>query len=335
MTIEFVGTHHGFGRVVTGNYSFDRAFRADNETIGFPTRTYCEFYGPTGVGKSTLTADLLGRISVSLDNREIACLDLENQDLGMMNKVLSNTGFRSKFNWVNPPAKSGKVDDRDEIMLQSLLEYVNQEPPCLGMLDSIASISSTAEVEGDIGDANMGRRAFPMAQFSRRAVRVLRSQKQESCIIMTNHWYEKMGTIGPAKQYTSPGGVVKENMEQVRVQVRIPYVDYISAGEGKAKGEWEGAWILEGKVEKNRTGIEYEKFQVFIYGGWGVHQGMTALIDCLASGLATIKAGKVQMEGKDYGLLKKIIEKERDNSDFFVPFYNMLRSDVEEAEDGE
>jgi hypothetical protein len=191
----------------------------------------------------------------------------------------------------------------------------------------VASIASTAEVQGDIGDANMGRRAFPMAQFCRRAARILRSQDLDSCILMTNHWYEKMGTIGPAKQYTSPGGNVKENMSQVRVQVKLPYVDYVSAGEGKVKAEWEGAWVLEGKVEKNRTGIEYEKFQVFIYGGWGVHQGMTAVIDCLASGLATIKAGKVQMDGQDFGLLKKIIEKERDNLEFFTPFYNALRGE--------
>lgn len=328
MAIEFVGTHYGFGRVVTGFHSLDQALRADKETIGFPTRTFVEIYGPTGVGKSTLCTDLLGRMSVLLDNREIAYADLENQDEKMIANVLNNTGFRSKFHWVNPPAKKGGVDDRDEIILQTLLEYVNREEPCLGILDSVASISPTAEVQGDIGDANMGRRAFPMAQFCRRAVRILRSQDLESCIFLTNHWMEKMGTIGPVKQYVSPGGSVKENMCQVRMQVKIPFVDYISSGESKIKAEWEGAWVLEGKVEKNRTGIEFEKFQVFIYGGWGVHQGMSALIDCLASGLATIKAGKAQMEGKDFGLLKKIIEKERDNSEFFTPFYNALRSDV-------
>lgn len=334
MTIEFVGTHHGFGRVVTGFYSLDHALRNPHDgAVGFPTRTLCEIYGATGVGKSTLVTDLLGRMSVSLDNRQIACADLENQDEKMIETVLSNTGFRAKWNWVNYPSKKGEVDDRDEMLLQNLLDFVNRDEPCLGMLDSIAAISPVSEVQGDLGDANMGRRAFPMAQFSRRAVRILREQELDSCILMTNHWYEKMGTIGPAKQYTSPGGNVKENQSQVRLQVKIPYVDYISAGEGKSKAEWEGAWILEGKVEKNRTGIEYEKFQVFIYGGWGVHQGMTALIDCLASGLASIKAGKVQMEGKDYGLLKKVIEKERDNSDFFVPFYNALRSDVEETEE--
>lgn len=331
--IEFVGTHYGFGRVVTGFYSLDKALQGDDDAIGFPTRSFVEIYGPTGAGKSTLSTDLLGRMSVSLDNREVACLDLENQDENMISKVLNNTGFRAKWNWVNPPIKRGEVDDRDEILLQSLLEYINQDPPCLGMLDSIASIASTAEVEGDIGDANMGRRAFPMAQFSRRAVRILRSQEQPSCLICTNHIYEKMGTIGPAKQYTSPGGVVKENMEHVRIQVKVPWVDYISGGEGKKQARWDnGSWVLEGKVEKNRTGVKDTTFQVFIYGGWGVHQGMSALVDCLASGLAKINKGKVVMDGQDYGLLSKIVESKRDEPDFFNPFYNSLRSQSPEVE---
>lgn len=337
MTIEFVGTHYTFGRVVTGFFSLDNALRGDKETVGFPTRTLVEIYGPTGAGKSTLSTDLLARISVALDNREISCLDLENQDERMITNVLSNAGYRAKFNWVEPPVDGkGKVDDRDEILLQTLLEHVNQETPCLGLLDSVAAISPMAEVEGDIGDANMGRRAFPMAQFCRRAVRVLRTQELPSCIIMTNHWYEKMGTIGPAKQYTAPGGVVKENEEHVRIQVKVPYVDYITAGDGKAEARWETGWVLEGRVEKNRAGAKGKKFQVFIYGGWGVHLGMSSLIDCLASGLAKIKAGKVQMDGQDYGLLKKIIEHERDNPEFFNAFHNALRSEsVEETEEEE
>lgn len=330
--IEFVGTHYGFGRVVTGFYSLDQALRENKETIGFPTRALVEIYGPTGIGKSTLAVDILGRMSVSLGNLEIAYADLENQSEHMIERVLVNTGFRAKWNWVNYPVKRGEVDDRDEMLLQNLLEYVNQEKPCLGGLDSVASISPVAEVQGDLGDANMGRRAFPMAQFCRRAVRIMRDHELESCVIMTNHWMEKMGTIGPMKQYISPGGTVKENQCQVRLQVKIPFVDYISSGDGKAKAEWDGAWILEGKVEKNRTGIEYEKFQVFIYGGWGVHQGMSALVDCLASGLAKINKGKVVMDGQDYGLLSKIVESKRDEPDFFNPFYNSLRSQSPEVE---
>lgn len=336
--IEFVGEHHTFGRVITGFHSLDYALRGNDDSLGVPTRALIEIYGPTGVGKTTLSIHLLSLISQQLDNAEIACADLENQDLQMVTNVLTNSGYRAKFNWVNPPMIKGKVDDRDEAILGELLEHINREQPCLGLLDSIAAISPVSEVEGDIGDANMGRRAFPMAQFTRRAVRILRSQELPSVLIATNHWYEKMGTIGPAKQYTAPGGVVKENMGHVRIQVRVPYVDYISSGEAKAQARWEGSWILEGRVEKNRAGEKDTKFQVFIYGGWGVHQGMTALVDCLADGLATIKAGKVNMEGKDYGLLKKIIEKERDNPEFFTSFYNKLResndasSDVEDEE---
>lgn len=323
--IEFIGTHYTFGRAVTRFHSLDWALRGDENSIGFPTRTLSEIYGPTGVGKTTLSLEILSRVSQSLDNAEIACADLENQDENMVINVLNNSGYKAKFNWVNPPIVRGEVDDRDEIILQTLLGYVNQEPPCLGLLDSVASISPMAEVEGDIGDANMGRRAFPMAQFTRRAIRILRTQEIPSCIIMTNHWYEKMGTIGPAKQYTAPGGVVKENLEHLRIQVKVPFVDYISSGESKVQARWEGSWVLEGRVEKNRSGEKDTKFQVFIYGGWGVHEGMTSIIDCLASGIAQIKSGKVILDGQDYGNLKKIIDRERDNKEFFTPFANALR----------
>lgn len=334
--IEFVGTHHTFGRCITGFHSLDRAMQGGQDELGFPTRSLVEIYGPTGVGKTTLSLALLGLMSKSLDNAEIACADLEQQDENMVINVLSNAGYVAKFNWVNPPTVRGVVDDRDEAILQELLSHINQEPPCLGLLDSVASISPVAEVEGDIGDANMGRRAFPMAQFVRRAIRVLRTQELPSCVIMTNHWMEKMGAIGPVKQYIAPGGSVKENLGHVRIQVKVPFVDYVSSGESKVAARWEGSWVLEGRVEKNRAGEKDTKFQVFIYGGWGVHHGMTAIMDCLASGLATVERGKVVMDGTDYGLLKNIIERERDNRDFFNPFMNTLReNDVPVIEEDE
>lgn len=331
-SFKFEGDHHTFGRVVTGHYSLDHALAGgrEGEIIGFPTRTLCEFESEgSGVGKTTFSLHILGKISKARDNLSIACAELEPQDESVVGNVLSNTGYSAPFYWINYPKNAkGSVDDRDEMLLQELLYKINDNPPCLGLLDSIASLSSMAEKEGDLGDANMGRRAYPMAQFVRRASKLLGKHDLESCIIMNNHLYEKMGAIGPAKQFTSPGGRVKEFERSLAIRLKIPYVEYISSGESRVKGEWQelGAWILEGEVRKNRAGRPGTKFQVFIYGGRCVHDGMTSLIDCLASGLAKIKAGKVVMDGTDYGLLKKIIEKERDNPDFFRPFYNELRA---------
>jgi RecA/RadA recombinase len=333
VSFEFVGNHFPVGRVITPFHSLNHALKGTgNESLGFPTRTAVEIYGNTGIGKSTFCTDLASRISTSLGNLNIAYLDLEGQDEHMIRNVLENSGYRAKeFIWV----ETSKGKPTDERLLGELLDRLCDDPPCVGVLDSVAAISPVAEVEGEIGDANMGRRAFPMAQFSRQVARALRMNEIPTTLLMINHMYEKMGTIGGAKVFTTPGGVVKENMEKVRIEMKVPYVDYISSGDGKAEGRWDEGWILQGKVNKNRSGAKNTIFQVFVYGGQGVHPGMSALIDCLATGLATIKTGKVIMNGTDYGLLKKIVASKREDAEFFVPFQNELKveSVVQEAED--
>lgn len=328
LSFDFAGTHNPISRVLLPFHSINQSLKGlTPEEVGFPTRTVVEVYGPTGIGKSTLCTALASYVSQALDNLEIDYLDLEGQDESIIGRVLETSGYgASKFNWVTPPKSKGKPDTSDEAMLTALLEGFYREPPCVGILDSVAAIASRAEVEGEIGDANMGRRAFGMAQFSRGVSRALRTIDTPTALFMINHWYEKMGTIGPAKQYTAPGGVVKENLEKLRIQVKVPWVEYLSAGDGKKEGRWEEGWIIEGKVEKNRSGQKNTIFQVFVYGGQGVHVGMSALIDCLAGELAEVKSGgKVVMDGQDYGLLSKIISNKADDKEFFVAFQNALK----------
>lgn len=337
-SFEFVGTHNPISRVVLPFHSVNHALKGlESSEFGFPTRTVVEIYGPTGIGKSTLCTALASYISQALGDLEIDYLDLEGQDESIIGRVLQSSGYRAeKFNWVTPPKSKGKPDTSDEAMLTALLEGFYREPPCIGILDSVAAIASRAEVEGEIGDANMGRRAFGMAQFSRGVSRALRTIDTPTALFMINHWYEKMGTIGPAKQYTAPGGVVKDNLEKLRIQVKVPWVEYLSTGDGKKEGRWENGWIVEGKVEKNRSGEKNTTFQVFIYGGQGVHVGMSALIDCLAGGLAEVKSGgKVVMDGQDYGLLSKIVANKADDDEFFKSFINALRVPVDTMSESE
>ena len=114
----------------------------------------------------------------------------------------------------------------------------------------------------------------------------------------------------------------------MNIRTEIPFVDYLSTGDTKKSGRFEedGAWIMKGIVQKNRSGMFGAEFQVFIYGGKGVHVGMSALIDCLAGGLAEVKSGgKVVMDGQDYGLLSKIVANKADDVEFFKSFQNALR----------
>jgi len=339
MTLSFdfkvEGTHHNPTRIPTPSHSFNLAVSGDSDgEQGFPTRNMVEISGDTGIGKSTFATNVASWVSQALNNLPIAYLDLEGQDENVIFNTLANSGYSAEtFRWVSSKGKA-KADRSDEAMLESLEDAMYEEPPHIGILDSVAAISPVSEQEGDLGDSNMGRRAFPMAQFVRRTTRLLQNSEIPTCLFLLNHQYEKLGAIGKAKQYTSPGGSVKNNMEKLRIRMSVPWVDYISSGEGKAEGRWneEGAWILEGKVEKNRSGSKNETFQVFVYGGQGVHVGMSALIDCLATGLAEVKTGgKVVMDGQDFGTLKKIVANKKDDKDFFVPFQNALK--VETVED--
>jgi recombination protein RecA len=334
ITFNVVGEHYPTGRVILPFHSLNVAVSGDEkEGRGFPTRTLVEFAGDTGVGKSTLVTSLASYISQGLGNIPIAFLDLEGQDEDTIYNALSNSGYKAdEFRWVNPKGKS-KGANSDESLLGALEDTLYDDPPCIGVLDSVAAISPVAETEGDIGDANMGRRAFPMAQFTRRVTRALRTIETPSVMFMLNHRYEKLGAIGVAKQYTSPGGSVKNNLEKLSIEVKVPYVDYISSGSGKAEGRWERGWILEGKVKKNRSGAKNNQFQVFIYGGQGAHVGMSSVIDCLASNLAEVKTGRLHMDGKDFGLLSRIVDTKFDDPEFFIPFQNALKAEVVVEED--
>lgn len=335
LSFDVIGNHFPIGRVVLPFHSLNRAVSGNlhNELeFGFPTRTMIEIYGATGVGKSTMATDLASRISQALGDLEIAYLDLEGQDEECIQNTLVNSGYSAKnFRWVTPQGK-GKDANSDEKLLEALEETLYEEPPCIGILDSVAAISPTAEVQGSLGDANMGRRAFPMAQFTRRVTRALRMIEIPTVMILMNHEYEKIGAIGAAKQYTSPGGNVKNNLEKLRIRMTTPWLDYLSSGSGKKASHFGKGWVMQGKVEKNRSGTKNSEFQIFVYGGQGIHVGMTALIDCLAEGFATVKTGRVNMDGEDFGLLSKIVDTKFDEHDFFVPFQNRLKEQTIEVE---
>ena len=328
MKINFTGNHYPIGRTPTGFHSLDVALRASPDKIGWPDRTLVEAYGPTGCGKTTFCLHILSILSQNMDNAPIACLDLEGQDEDMVSNVLFNSGYKaSEFRWISAENGGDTEDVSDETLLRRLLDTLYEPSPYLGMLDSVASIAPVAEVKGAIGDANMGRRAYPMAQFTRGVIRALRTIPTPSSVVMTNHQYPKMEAIGMAKTYVRPGGEVKNNLGSLALHMKVPYVKYITSGDNAIEGRWDDCWILEGKVDKNRMGKKNSIFQVVVIGGQGLHPGLSAIVDCLVVGLAKVKGGnKIELDGVTYDSLKRIALDERTNMELFAPFINALKA---------
>lgn len=295
--MKIVGNTIKTQRIVTGLYSFDHAFQNAAGDIGFPLGTITEISGPTGCGKSTLTLGLSGMIATALQS-DIALVDLEGFDVEFMEVILNTSKFDGSLHIVQ--------EDTDEATLDSLLTHLDKDCS-VGILDSIGGISPIAEAEGNLGEANMGKRAKLMAQMARKSTRILTISRKKT-LFMINHVHVNIGGMGTI----TPGGETVKYLSSVRFRI-------------KRKEEVpDQSYLIEGSVFKNRFGYRDRKFYIFMLAGIGIHQGMTDLFDCFTLGLA--ERGKVvKVDGKSHGYLKDFLKAAHEgNTEVFMPFKEKL-----------
>jgi recombination protein RecA len=297
MSVKVVGGSPQTKRIVTGLKTFDMAFENVRGDIGFPVGTMTEISGPTGCGKSTLTFGLSGILARTLDSN-IALADFEGFDPDFMVTILENSNFNGTIYHLQ--------DESDEKTLDKLITNL-REDCSIGIIDSIGAISPIAEIEGDLGEANMGRRAKLMAQFSRKLMHEIGKDRKRS-IFMINHVHPNIGGMGSV----TPGGETTKYLSAIRIRV-------------KRKEEiFDQSYVMEGTVTKNRFGYRDRKFYIFMLAGAGIHLGLSALYDCFI--LQQAERGKVvKMDGKSYGYLKEFLkEAHKGNNDIFLPFIEKL-----------
>ena len=301
--MEIIGTTSHVQRICTGLYSFDRAFVNQKGDIGFPIGKGVEIYGSTHCGKSTITYGFAGMIARIL-KKDIALADFEGFDPDFLTTVLQSTGFDGKIYCIQ--------ENDDETALDLLLATLRKPEYCVGIVDSIGAISPVSEAEGDLGESNMGRRAFLMAQFTRKALKILRTETKT--IFMINHAYPRIGGRG----MDTPGGEVKKYLTSMRISVKRRYL------KNKYEEFPDGSYIIEGEVIKNRWGLKDKCFHLFVLSGYGIHVGLTAMYDLIDLGLVE-RGRSMKMDGVSFGTLKDVIMKAHDgNEKFFIPFIEKL-----------
>lgn len=309
MTVTVLGDAPKIERQVTGLYTFDRAFQNRKGEIGLPLGTGVEVFGGTSVGKSTSTYGIAGLIA-GATNQHIALADFEGFDPEFLVSVLETVKFDGHVQYIR------KKDDEET--LDELLSCLRKKEFSVGIVDSVGAISPISEAEGDLGAANMGRRALIMAQFTRKSLKLLRDSNK--VIFMINHSYPIIGGRGSE----SPGGEVKKYLASIRIQVRRKYV------KGKYEEFPDGSYILEGTIKKNRWGYKDRTFNLFVLAGKGLHLGLTAMYDCVALKKAT-KDKVIKIGDTSFGRLKEIVDKAQEGDDqFFTPFFDALNSIVYE-----
>lgn len=296
MTIKLEGKPISIDRKVLGLYSLDRATIGIQHVIGVPMGYGYELFGGTGVGKSTFAYSFAAMLS---NTKGVVLGDFEGYDPEHLISAMEGVGFDGTVRAVQ--------EKEDEDQLDKILDSMEEKEFDVCILDSIGALSSLAEQEGEIGDANMGRRAKNMAQFSRRAVKMCRYAPK--VFLMTNHWYPKIGSRG----YDTPGGEVKKYLAAIRILLK------------RVENFQDGSYVLEGKIYKNRWGYINRVFYVFILAGGGIHPGLTALWDGILLGKVD-KTRTIKIGDTSFGFMKDVVQHAHDgDTEFFQPFHDAIK----------
>ncbi len=341
--MEIIGKFPPRQRTITGLYSLDHAFINDENELGFPVGHGNELFGLNYIGKSTFALGLSG-ILAKAQNENISFADLEGFDRNHLVRIMDTIGYDGKvyiptgvtkvpvedvedlddldatdIEDIPKKRKAKEEKEYDEIVLDELITDLRKKNCAVGILDSIGAISPISETEGDIGEANMGRRGLVMAQFSRKALKLCRSSKTPKTILMLNHWYPKLGGRG----YSTPGGEVKRYLTSVQILLK------------QTETFPDKSYVLEGTVKKNRWGYPGKQFCVFMLAGHGIHLGLSAMYDCLiykkAQRIKSTGIG-VKIEGQKFTIRELVKEAKTGNDEHFQIFKDTLANTQEEPE---
>jgi recombination protein RecA len=202
-SIMRLGEAHGMVTEVipTGSLSLDIALGVG----GIPRGRVIEIYGPESSGKTTLCQHIVAEAQKM--GGTAAFIDMEHAlDPGYAAKV----GVDIDNLLVSQP-------DTGEQALEIVETLVRSGAIDVVVIDSVAALVPRSEIEGDMGDAQMGLQARLMSQALRKLSGAINQTK--TSVIFTNQLRQKIGVMFGNPE-TTTGGQALKFYASVRLDVR-------------------------------------------------------------------------------------------------------------------
>ena len=187
--------------IPTGSISLDAALGIG----GFPRGRVVEIFGPESSGKTTLA---LHAISEAQKRGGLAAfIDAEH---ALDAKYSKNLGVDTENLLISQPDTGEQALEIAETLIRSgALDIV--------VIDSVAALVPKAEIEGEMGDAQMGLQARLMSQAMRKLAGII--SKSKTCMIFINQLREKIGVMFGNPE-TTTGGRALKFYASVRIDIR-------------------------------------------------------------------------------------------------------------------
>ena len=184
----------------SGSLSLDLALGG-----GYPKGRIIEIYGPESSGKTTLALHAIAEVQKT--GGQAAFIDAEHAlDPSYAEKI----GVQIDNLLISQP-------DNGEQALEICETLVRSNAVDLIVVDSVAALTPKAEIDGDMGDAQMGLQARLMSQAMRKLTAII--SKSKATVIFINQIRMKLGVMFGNPETTTGGNALKF-YASVRVDIR-------------------------------------------------------------------------------------------------------------------
>jgi recombination protein RecA len=267
---------------------------------GIPRGRITEIYGPESSGKTTLclhvvaNAQRLGGVAAFIDAEH--ALDTE---------YAKKLGVDVENLLISQPDTGEQALEICEVLVRSgAVDIV--------VIDSVAALVPKAEIEGDMGEMQVGLQARLMSQALRKLTGAI--SRSKTSVVFINQLREKIGVMFGSPE-TTTGGKALKFYASVRLDIR-------RIGPVKDKDEVVGSHVRV-KVVKNKVAPPFRQAEFDIMYAEGISH-TSLLVDIGA------ESGIIDKSGAWYSYGNQRIGQGRENAKLFLKDNPALMAEIEE-----
>lgn len=281
--------------ISTGSLSLDIALG----TMGVPRGRIVEIYGPESGGKTTLALHIVAE--AQKQNGLAAFIDAEHAlDVTYAKKIGVNT---DDLLISQPDTGEQALEIAETLVRSGALDIL--------VIDSVAALVPKAELEGEMGDAQMGLQARLMSQALRKLTGSI--SKSKTTVIFINQLRMKIGVFFGNPETTTGGNALKFYASQ-RLDIRK--MTSLKTGQDVT------GFRTRVKVVKNKLAPPFREAEFDIIFGEGISREGDVLD-------LAVEQGIVEKSGAWYSYKGDRMGQGRDNSRIFLKENPVIMKKIE------